>query len=79
MLPVLLGLMAWLDADAEVLKREDALPETPLDDDTLLIALGLLRIRHSLEDWLSEATIDLPDVRGCNDGPPDSTATTLHR
>ena len=78
-LPVLLGLIAWLDDSAEVLRCEDGLPETPLDDDTLLIALGLLRIRHSLEDWLAEATIDLPDLRGRNDVPPDSTATTLHR
>jgi len=78
-LPVLLGLIVWLNESAELLEREDASPETPLDDDALLVALGLLRIRYSLEDWLAEAAIDLRDFRDRNDAPLDSTARTLHR
>ena len=54
MLPVLLGLVAALGDISDELLLENSPERTPLEDDVLLVALGLLRLKRSCDFWLGE-------------------------
>ena len=52
LIPLLLGVQITLDALADHLSRQDSQEPLPINDDAVLVALGLIRVRQTLQRWL---------------------------
>ena len=54
LIPLLLGIQVALDVVADQFAEQDGKEPLPIDDDAVLIALGLLRVQHTLQRWLPD-------------------------